>query len=384
MKKSKKNKHQTLKGEKMNISQNNISRTERAMYNLRNLYEGYGYSQYKMSKFEEYDLYVRNKSFLVSDHIITFTDTDGKLMALKPDVTLSIVKNSRISDGGVRKVYYNENVYRVPKGSLSFKEIMQSGLECIGLIDKYSVFEVLKLAEQSLEAISKDFVLNISHIGIISSLIDEMGLSVTGRARVLECIGEKNLHGIDSACLEEGKNIEIADKLKSLLKIKGGCDELLEILQDSKCYPLAQELAEVVSQLSANKKIKIDFSVIDDTRYYSGIIFKGFVKGIPSSILSGGQYDNLLKNMGKNAGAVGFAVYLDLIDELCDESVEYDIDALVLYDDDSDFASLCKLVDRLTVEGERVMVQKRMPERLKYKRMIKFGQSGAEVDNGNA
>ena len=94
LKKSKKNKHKTLKGEKMGISQNNISRTERAMYNLRNLYESYGYSQYKMSKFEEYDLYVRNKSFLVSDHIITFTDTDGKLMALKPDVTLSIIKNS--------------------------------------------------------------------------------------------------------------------------------------------------------------------------------------------------------------------------------------------------------------------------------------------------
>ena len=71
-----------------------LKREEAAVYRLRGLYEAYGYSQYKMSKFEEYDLYVQNKSFLVSDHIITFTDTSGKLMALKPDVTLSIVKNT--------------------------------------------------------------------------------------------------------------------------------------------------------------------------------------------------------------------------------------------------------------------------------------------------
>ena len=37
----------------------------------------YGYIQYKMSKFEPYDLYVQNKSFLVSEDILTFTDADG-------------------------------------------------------------------------------------------------------------------------------------------------------------------------------------------------------------------------------------------------------------------------------------------------------------------
>ncbi|HAZ19925.1 MAG TPA: hypothetical protein DCY75_07105, partial [Clostridiales bacterium] len=88
---------------------------EQAVFVLRALYRQYGYSQYKMSKFEEYDLYVRNKDFLVSDRVITFTDTNGKLMALKPDVTLSIIKNFHDSIGSVQKLYYNENVYRIPK-----------------------------------------------------------------------------------------------------------------------------------------------------------------------------------------------------------------------------------------------------------------------------
>ena len=64
---------------------------ESALAGLCALYDRYGYARFRMSKFEEYDLYVRNKSFLLSDHMITFTDTSGKLMALKPDVTLSIV-----------------------------------------------------------------------------------------------------------------------------------------------------------------------------------------------------------------------------------------------------------------------------------------------------
>ena len=79
----------------MNPSEYPLKREERVLFTLRALYQRYGYAQYKMGKFEEYDLYVRNKDFLVSDGVITFTDTDGRLMALKPDVTLSIIKNTR-------------------------------------------------------------------------------------------------------------------------------------------------------------------------------------------------------------------------------------------------------------------------------------------------
>ncbi len=72
---------------------------ERAGLMLRELYHRHGYQPYRMSKFEPYDLYAKNKSFLVSEHILTFTDTDGRLMALKPDVTLSIIdrKSTRLN-----------------------------------------------------------------------------------------------------------------------------------------------------------------------------------------------------------------------------------------------------------------------------------------------
>ena len=110
----------------MNI--NVLKNDEKAIFSLRELYGKYGYSQFKMSKFEEYDLYVRNKNFLVSDNIITFTDTDGKLMALKPDVTLSIIKNSKDTEKAVQKLY-NAGIVGGDAGTGNFRpndEIVRS------------------------------------------------------------------------------------------------------------------------------------------------------------------------------------------------------------------------------------------------------------------
>ncbi len=344
------------------------ARGERAVSTLKNLYESYGYSQYKMSKFEEYELYVRNKSFLVSDHIITFTDVGGSLMALKPDVTLSIVKNSPEREEGVRKVYYNENVYRVPKGGLSFKEIMQSGLECIGEIDKFAVAEVLSLACMSLEAISSDYVLDVSDMGILSSLVDEIGLSAKGREALIDCIGEKNLHGIDALCRSEGKEISCAETLKKLIAMKGGIGEMLAVLEGKEQYAKALELSEILSAVGG--KVRIDFSVTDDVSYYSGIVFKGFIKGIPTSVLTGGRYDALMERMGKSSGAIGFAVYLDLLESLALESDEYDIDVLLLYGDGTEMKALLEASQGQVSDGKRVMAAREIPENLKYKEII--------------
>ena len=74
------------------IDQSILKFEEKIVFYLRSLYSGYGYKPFKMSKFEEYDLYSKNKDFLVSEGVITFNDTNGRLLALKPDVTLSIIK----------------------------------------------------------------------------------------------------------------------------------------------------------------------------------------------------------------------------------------------------------------------------------------------------
>ena len=170
----------------MIVSDDILTFGERTELSLRSLYKSYGYTQYKMNKFEEYDLYASNKNFLVSDNVITFTDTDGKLMALKPDVTLSIIKNAHPKPAETEKLFYDENVYRVSSGTRMFKEIKQVGLECLGNIDVFCISEVLGLAAKSLELISSCYVLEISHAGILSDILDEYGFSAGTKNEILK------------------------------------------------------------------------------------------------------------------------------------------------------------------------------------------------------
>lgn len=299
-----------------------LSPEERAAFSLCALYEDAGYKKYRMSKFEEYALYVQNKDFLVSENVITFTDTDGKLLALKPDVTLSIIKNSRLQDG-VMKVYYKENVYRVSKGTRSFKELMQAGLECLGEVTTDTVIEVLSLAARSLDAISKENVLEISHLDIVSGVLSALSVSEEGRAEILLHLGEKNVNGVRAVAEREGLSEEQIKLVSLLVTVYGAPKEVLPMLSSLAITPaLTAAIAELsaivngLSDMGLSDRLIIDFSVVNDMNYYNGIAFKGFVRGIPVGVLSGGEYDGLLKKMQKKEKGIGFAVYLDEIARL--------------------------------------------------------------------
>lgn len=304
-----------------------LTRGEIATYSLRSIYIKNGYTQYKMSKFEPYDLYVQNKNFLVSDNVITFNDTDGKLMALKPDVTLSIIKNSKDKTDELMKVYYNENVYRVSKDTNSFKEIMQVGIECLGKVELDTITEVLNLAVESLETISSDSVIEISHLDIVLGVLDYLKVSDVGRAKIIKLLGEKNLQGITSILNEE--NVEEAKRvyIEKLVNLYGEPEAVITALQDFKVNDLVanaiNELSSIVLGLKKKDKVKIDFSVVNDMSYYNGVAFKGFIYGIPTSVLSGGEYDKLMNKMGKKSKAIGFAVYLDEIERLKEEDCNF-------------------------------------------------------------
>lgn len=298
--------------------------SERISLSLRSIYKNAGFYQYKMSKFEEYDFYSKNKSFLVSDNIITFTDTTGKLMALKPDVTLSIVKNNRDVQG-TAKLYYDENVYRVSKGTGAFKEIKQVGLEAIGDIDSDCIAEVISLALKSLNEINSDFVLDVSNIDILSSVISDITEDEAIAREITKCVSEKNVQGIDKVLASSGIDTSKADKLKKLTNLYGAPEKVMptvkEIVGDCDAYKiLEQAINSADSELKS--KINVDFSIVSNTSYYNGITFKGFVKSAPDSILSGGQYDKLMRRMKRTQNAIGFAVYLDMIERFANTVTE--------------------------------------------------------------
>ena len=322
----------------MNFSEDLLRFDERAVFALRALYRQFGYSQYRMNRFEEYELYAENKAFLASGDIITFTARNGKLMAMRPDVTLSIVKNTKDS-ATLQKLYYSENVYRPMGPGLEFKERMQTGLECLGTLDTRSIGEVVMLARRSLDVLGagapaqsqiecgeKRACLDISHTGYIQGLLQNTGLTGTQKTEVLRRICDKNVHELGALCAEFGIDSELRDKITALTALYGPIGETLTQLRelsvneetDTALRELT-ELRDVLKTLGADAGVNLDFSVRGDMRYYCGVVFQGYIEGIPAKVLSGGRYDKLLQKFGKKSGAIGFAVYLDLLERLDDK-----------------------------------------------------------------
>lgn len=342
---------------------------------LSKLYEKAGYKKYKMRKFEEYSLYLENKSFLTSEYVITFNDLSGKLLALKPDVTLSIVKNTNADLSASEKLYYTESVYRLDARSHEYKEIHQMGLEMLGDIDETATLEILLLALESLEAADMDFALDISHMGIIDPLLaNAVGENFSLKEQLIECIKSKNLHDMRRICAQAEIPAEKSDRLCTAASIGGNFETGLQRLKELNCPEIQSALTELTSIFNGLKScgkaesIRLDLSIINDASYYNGIVFQGYLAGIHRHILSGGRYDRLAGKFKAGIGAMGFAVYLSDL-TLFYSHPEYDCDILLHYNTSVPAAQVLKEAEKLRSTGKIVRVERHIPPGLKYKEL---------------
>lgn len=363
---------------------------EMAVMSLSRLYADCGFRQFKMSKFEEYDLYAKNKDFLLSSDIITFNDTNGKLMALKPDVTLSIVKGSGSDPMVCDKVYYSENVYRADKGTHQYKEIMQVGLECIGNIDLYSESEVIMLAKKSLNALSERNILDISHMGFVTGLLDETKLSDKQKKIAVSLIREKNTPAISDFCRDNYIDEKVSQALYVLTGIYGSFMKTVEKIKsisiNEKTDAAVSELESIygfLQEYGCADGVNLDFSIVNDSSYYNGIVFQGFIDGVPASVLTGGRYDKLVHKLGKKSGAIGFAVYLDLLERLMGSDRMFDVDVLLMYDENESLQTLAKAVKSFSENGKSVRCVRKNDGSIKYRQLSVMKNGEAEVIETN-
>ena len=305
----------------MDMNLQNFTPAERATFMLRTLYEQAGYRKYRCSRFEEYALYQEYNRFLPDTQVVTFTDLDGKLRAIKPDVTLSIAKTAQPAPGECKRFYYNEEVCRPSRESHTFQTIRQMGLECMGAVDAAVQAEVVGLALQSLAALGVATVLEISHMGFVTGLLDALNIEPAVRGRLLEYLRGKNGHELRRAAEKFGLSAAAADSLCGLLALHGAPAEVLQQAETC-CLCETQrsaltELRQLVDTLPAQGcELRLDLSMADEMDYYNGLVFVGYAAGIPCAVLKGGRYDYLMQRFTPTANAIGFAMYLDELERL--------------------------------------------------------------------
>lgn len=368
----------------MKVDIANLKRDEQVILELKKLYNVYGYKKYNASRFEEYSLYLENKNFFSSDKIITFNDLDGKLLALKPDVTLSMAKNTTATYTDTQKLYYLENVYRESKESHVYKEIMQMGIEVLGNVDLYTIIEIICLAEKSLDIISSEFIISISHMDFILGFLNSLNLEHKNFVKLLYCIRRKNSIEIKKI----GIDIDLSEKqVEILIEMASIYGDFSENLEKAKALVINEDMKKAVLELEKlyktlkaiglGKNIQLDFSMINDTDYYDGVIFKGYINGLPRSVLAGGKYSSMMRKMNKDADGIGFAIYLNELQYIFNEQSDYDVDVVILYDEKSDYIKLFEYTNEFINKNQKVFATTNIPKELTYKK--KFFLEGKKL-----
>ncbi len=355
---------------------NSLPIEDKLTIELAELFEKFGYKKYCMAKFEEYSFYSDNRDFLSGEGIIAFNNSDGRLMALKPDITLSIVKNSRISRDTLTKAYYNESVYRIGKNTHDYKEIKQTGVEVLGKLDSYNISEIIVLALESLNKIDSSNILSISHMSVIAKLIEKYDISRKLRKTIIDYIIGKNMHDLKKLLTE---NEIDADKFIEIVSISGKIDAVIERLkgfaEDGFCFTEAIDDFKMISDaLKINgciENVTVDFSVLSNTDYYNGIVFQGFAKNAPGAVLAGGRYDNLANKIRKHTEAIGFAIYLDNLNLWYPNSKEFDTE-IVIINKGGSAAELLKAVKSFADNGHSVKVEVSEPTDYRFKTLYTF------------
>lgn len=366
----------------MEFTTANLNREELVMQKLRFQFAKYGYSRYRMGKFESYDMYHENKAFLNDEKIITFTDGTGKLMALKPDVTMSIVKNLPKSEK-TRKVYYSENVFRMRAPDSEYKEIAQMGVEYIGDVNCYSEAEIILLAAESLSIINNDYVLNISHMGFLNGILENADISYEMRGSILKALRSKNSHTLTLLINEANLPEDISNSLVKMVTLSGS---FLSTLKEAETLCINEQVRSAYNELinlytalentDIIDNLILDLSIINDDEYYNGTVLKGFVRGVPRAVLEGGRYDKLMRRFDKPQCAIGFALYLGELSRMLTEKVQWDVNSLLLYNTEQSPKFVMNAVQTLGQQGS-VRAETFIPEGYSVKKIYTLESDGS-------
>ena len=341
----------------------NMSKKNLVLLNIRKMYDSYGYKKISLPSFEEYDLYNENKDF-IDRNVLTVMSPNGKLLALRPDITLSVAKKvSKDQSLKYSKIYYQENTYNLTK-YVGYEEDEQLGIELIGKESTFLDFEIINLAVKSLDIINKKSMIVLSHAGFISSIFENFDLEYETKEQILDCINRKNSHDIQKILK---RNEHISENVKKLIykipELSGNLEniekELLKYEINDNTKKILSELKQLNSLLMKfykKSKIVFDFSVVKNLNYYNGIILQGYIEDFPNVILTGGRYDRLFEKFGVDTGAVGFAILTDGLKGYYKDTDKKDFEVLIAYDN-SDFEKLVEIVNDFQKKGLRVRTE---------------------------
>ena len=299
--------------------------------------------------------------------MLTFEREDGKIMCLRPDLTVASCLNF-LKKNTSSKIYYSGKAYRrsSSKNSNFIKD--QLGIEILGSRNEiYDDFKVVDTILKSAKKIKKKNIeIKVGDISLFKNLINALDMPERWKLRLIRHFWRptyfeellkrlENNTDIDSVSFyadkkkfnkmrKMNKNKIVAGRtiseilkrfdkkikdprsfsngkkivkiIKSFLKINCELSKLDEkLLNFAQKNNLQKNIFKDLKSIHNLKKLKQNVNFITnfgrEIEYYTGIVFE--ISSGNKEIARGGRYNNLLKSLGakKNVPAVGAAINLN-------------------------------------------------------------------------
>lgn len=279
------------------------------------LYKSKGYEKVMTPTIEFFDVFNRESSGYSPENLYSLTDSYGRLLVLRPDSTLPISRlaSTRLQNAVLPlRIYYNQNVFLRQKNLTGRSdESTQSGIELMGVGGIRADLEVIATAVEAIESCtSADFKLEIGHAGFFKDLCSNLNVDDETVSAIYDCVESRNFVSLNKILDKIGEN-SVTECIRNLPRYFGG----LDIIEKAKQIGIGNESLEYLKELyvqlekmGLSEKIIIDLSLVNRTNYYTGIIFKGYLDGSGISVVSGGRYDSLAGEFGKDMPSTGFGI----------------------------------------------------------------------------
>lgn len=301
---------------------------------LRKTFETSGYEEIMPPTFE-YSENFSNTSGLIFDenNLYRFFDKKGNILALRPDVTTQIARiaATKYSDYPV-KFCYIANVFRYDNPQVGrMREFTQAGIELIGKNHEYSDAECIAVAVESLKNVGiKDFKVDIGQVEFFKSVLAELNLKKDDEQVLKELLEQKNQSEIEYFLEKnniKGVNFEYIVNLPLLfgdIEVIKKAKDVYKIEKAQEALGYLEHVYDMLKDYGMEDYVMFDLGMVQSIDYYTGLIFRIFVKDLGYAICAGGRYDNLLYNYGKNLPATGFAISVErAMLALQNQSVDY-------------------------------------------------------------
>lgn len=285
---------------------------------LEKKFSSFGCVPVSSAAIEYYSTFSSISNSIPEERLFKMTDKDGKLLVLRPDMTLSAARIVATKLSGNEKLSYVSDVWNYSSSEgVSQREFLQAGVECFGVSSPLADATTIAFAIECLKEIGlKDFIVDLGHVGFFKGLLSSAALKEEDAEEIRLAVNAKDSLSVSMALTRAKADEELVNAILALPTLFGG-EEVFARAEKLTKNQIAlsalnhlKKVYDLLKSFSLEKYVSIDLGTVKSLAYYSGIVFTGYVKGFGTDVLSGGRYDALAEEFGRDIPAVGFAMGL--------------------------------------------------------------------------